>query len=137
MHDAILGKVGVDVAIERGQARLKGVIVEDLAAACARDAAGAPAADGRYTVTLMATDPAGNRSEPRTVLVDVYAALAERAAQQRYVAPQVDDGDVIRIVAGRHPVIERNARGELRRGTRSAAQMVPMATPAYMIGAPA
>jgi DNA mismatch repair protein MutS len=44
--------------------------------------------------------------------VDVHAALAQKAAENRYVAPAVDEGDVIRVVDGRHPVIERNARGE-------------------------
>jgi DNA mismatch repair protein MutS len=44
--------------------------------------------------------------------VDVYAALAQKAAENRYVQPVIDDGDTIRIVDGRHPVIERNARGE-------------------------
>jgi DNA mismatch repair protein MutS len=38
--------------------------------------------------------------------LDVYAALAETAALQRYVRPQLHDGDEIEIVAGRHPVIE-------------------------------
>jgi DNA mismatch repair protein MutS len=39
--------------------------------------------------------------------VDVYCALAEAAARYGYVRPQVDDGDEIRIVDGRHPVVER------------------------------
>ncbi len=39
--------------------------------------------------------------------LDVLAALAEVAARHRYVAPAVDDGPEIRIVDGRHPVIER------------------------------
>ncbi len=39
--------------------------------------------------------------------VDVYCALAEAAARYGYVRPEVDDGDEIRIVAGRHPVVER------------------------------
>jgi DNA mismatch repair protein MutS len=40
-------------------------------------------------------------------LVDVLAALAETAALNRYVRPTVDEGDTIRIVEGRHPVVER------------------------------
>ncbi len=38
--------------------------------------------------------------------VDVLAALAQRAAEHRYVAPSIDDGDVLEILDGRHPVIE-------------------------------
>jgi DNA mismatch repair protein MutS len=38
--------------------------------------------------------------------LDVYAALADVAAAQRYVRPELHRGDDIRIVAGRHPVIE-------------------------------
>lgn len=39
--------------------------------------------------------------------LDVLGSLAQRAAEHRYVAPEVDDGDEIRIEDGRHPVIER------------------------------
>ncbi|MBK7878442.1 MAG: DNA mismatch repair protein MutS [Planctomycetes bacterium] len=45
-------------------------------------------------------------------IVDALAALAQRAVENRYVAPTIDDGDVLRIVDGRHPVVERNPRGE-------------------------
>jgi DNA mismatch repair protein MutS len=38
--------------------------------------------------------------------LDVLASLAQTAAEQRYVAPTVDGGERIHIVAGRHPVIE-------------------------------
>jgi DNA mismatch repair protein MutS len=44
--------------------------------------------------------------------IDVLASLAQKAAENRYVAPVVDDGDVIRIVDGRHPVVEKNPRAE-------------------------
>jgi len=40
--------------------------------------------------------------------LDALAALGHVAAAQRYVAPVVDEGDEIRIVDGRHPVIERS-----------------------------
>ncbi len=40
-------------------------------------------------------------------LIDVLAALAETAALNRYVRPTVDEGETIRIVEGRHPVVER------------------------------
>jgi len=44
--------------------------------------------------------------------LDVYAGLAQRAAENRYVAPAVDDSDVISIRDGRHPVIELSAACE-------------------------
>jgi len=44
--------------------------------------------------------------------IDVLASLAQRAAENRYTAPLVDSGDVIRIVDGRHPVVERNPGAE-------------------------
>jgi DNA mismatch repair protein MutS len=44
--------------------------------------------------------------------IDVLAALAQKAAENRYVAPAVDDGDMIRIIDGRHPVVERNPKAD-------------------------
>ncbi|MCX7838383.1 MAG: DNA mismatch repair protein MutS [Anaerolineae bacterium] len=44
--------------------------------------------------------------------MDVYAALAEVAVRYRYVRPQLNDGDTIHIVAGRHPVVELMLRDE-------------------------
>ncbi len=44
--------------------------------------------------------------------VDVLAGLAQKAAENRYVAPEIDDGDTIRIVDGRHPAVERALGGE-------------------------
>ena len=40
--------------------------------------------------------------------IDVLASLAHVAAAHRYVAPTMDEGELIRIVEGRHPVIERS-----------------------------
>jgi DNA mismatch repair protein MutS len=40
--------------------------------------------------------------------LDVLAALAETAALSNFIKPQVDDGDAIFIVDGRHPVVERH-----------------------------
>ncbi|MEW6220534.1 MAG: DNA mismatch repair protein MutS [Thermodesulfobacteriota bacterium] len=40
--------------------------------------------------------------------LDVYTALAEVASRHRYVRPQVNGGEAIRIREGRHPVIERS-----------------------------
>jgi DNA mismatch repair protein MutS len=45
----------------------------------------------------------------RTVAeTDVYSALAETAARQGFVRPEVDGGESILIRDGRHPVVERN-----------------------------
>jgi DNA mismatch repair protein MutS len=44
--------------------------------------------------------------------LDVYASLAEVAVRYRYVRPQLNDGDEIRIVAGRHPVVELTLKDE-------------------------
>ncbi|MDQ6906700.1 MAG: DNA mismatch repair protein MutS, partial [Chloroflexota bacterium] len=38
--------------------------------------------------------------------VDVFCALADRAVQHRYVRPTLADDTALRIVAGRHPVVE-------------------------------
>ena len=40
--------------------------------------------------------------------LDVYASLAEVAARANYVRPIINDGAVIDIIQGRHPVVERN-----------------------------
>jgi DNA mismatch repair protein MutS len=39
--------------------------------------------------------------------IDVAAALAEAAALQRYVRPELTDENALRIVGGRHPVVEQ------------------------------
>ncbi len=44
--------------------------------------------------------------------LDVYAGLAEVAAIQGYVLPQLIEESVINIVDGRHPVVETTLRGE-------------------------
>ena len=41
--------------------------------------------------------------------LDVLAALAEHAAVNNYVKPQVYDGDELTVIDGRHPVVERRA----------------------------
>jgi DNA mismatch repair protein MutS len=42
-----------------------------------------------------------------TATIDLLAALAELAAREDYCRPAVDDAGRIRIVGGRHPVVER------------------------------
>lgn len=44
--------------------------------------------------------------------IDVYAALAEVAMRYRYARPQLNAGDTIHVVAGRHPVVELALREE-------------------------
>ncbi|MAE27570.1 MAG: DNA mismatch repair protein MutS [Planctomycetes bacterium] len=44
--------------------------------------------------------------------LDVLAGLAQKAAEQRYVAPTVDEGDTLEIIEGRHPVIEQLASAD-------------------------
>jgi DNA mismatch repair protein MutS len=43
----------------------------------------------------------------RIAELDCYTSLAEVAVAYKYVKPTVDDGPVIRIEEGRHPVVER------------------------------
>jgi len=47
--------------------------------------------------------------------LDITCALALIAAENRYVRPSFSDGGEIRVVAGRHPVIERLAEKEALR----------------------
>jgi DNA mismatch repair protein MutS len=44
--------------------------------------------------------------------LDVAATLAEVAVRNRYVRPELTDEDVLEIVGGRHPVVERTLQGE-------------------------
>lgn len=39
--------------------------------------------------------------------IDVYLSLAEVCAKYNYCRPEVNDGDLIHVVAGRHPVVEQ------------------------------
>ncbi len=47
-----------------------------------------------------------------TAELDVLSSLAEVASDLRYVRPVVDEGTVLQIVAGRHPVVEQQDLGE-------------------------
>ncbi len=44
--------------------------------------------------------------------LDVAAGFAELAAEQRYVRPEIDDGDGFMIEGGRHPVVEQALANE-------------------------
>ncbi|HCP73147.1 MAG TPA: DNA mismatch repair protein MutS, partial [Ktedonobacter sp.] len=39
--------------------------------------------------------------------IDVYLSLVQVAAQHNYCRPQLNESDIIHIVAGRHPVVEQ------------------------------
>ncbi len=43
----------------------------------------------------------------RLAQLDALASLAEVAAREGYVRPEVDDGETLEVVRGRHPVVER------------------------------
>jgi len=47
------------------------------------------------------------RSASAVAKLDVFIALAEVAAKNNYVCPEIDYGDVIDIKNGRHPVVEQ------------------------------
>jgi DNA mismatch repair protein MutS len=47
--------------------------------------------------------------------LDVIAALAQVAVENRYTRPAFSDDDEMRVVAGRHPVIEKLAEGQASR----------------------
>jgi len=68
--------------------------------------------DTEYDIFARLRDAAA-REVPRILataqgiaVIDVLAALAQNAAERRYCAPSIDQGERIRIVDGRHPVIE-------------------------------
>ncbi|MBI3980243.1 MAG: DNA mismatch repair protein MutS [Chloroflexi bacterium] len=50
------------------------------------------------------------RTAQAVARVDVVVALAEVAARHAYVRPRLTNGETIRIVGGRHPVVERSLR---------------------------
>jgi len=56
--------------------------------------------------TVARETPRLQRIAADVAALDVLLALAECAARRGYVRPTVDDGDVLRIEAGRHAVIE-------------------------------
>ena len=62
---------------------------------------------------MIARDWAGSVLDRARIVaqLDVASALAELAVNNRWCRPVVDDGDVISIVAGRHPVVEKLAGG--------------------------
>ena len=58
---------------------------------------------------LDAAEPIAGTAAALAVL-DVTAALAELAAAERWVRPEIDDGPAFVVVGGRHPVVEQFLR---------------------------
>jgi DNA mismatch repair protein MutS len=64
-------------------------------------------------ITIVANEADAIRSAARAIAtVDVLAGLAEIAATRGYIRPELTGDDLLRIEAGRHPVVDR----ELPRG---------------------
>jgi DNA mismatch repair protein MutS len=64
---------------------------------------------------LAQADPVGRTAEALAVL-DVSAALAELAAVERHVRPEIEDDAGFAIVGGRHPVVEAALRAAQQGG---------------------
>ena len=56
---------------------------------------------------VAARSPAILKTAAQIARLDFFGSLAELARTKRYVRPQVDDGEAISIIEGRHPVIEQ------------------------------
>jgi DNA mismatch repair protein MutS len=66
--------------------------------------------------TLTASHAARIKSTASAIAeLDVTVALAEVAAENRYARPRFDTDGVMRVVAGRHPVIEKLAAKDAQR----------------------
>jgi DNA mismatch repair protein MutS len=68
-----------------------------------------------YSQVLEQVAAAGDRMRAvaqALAALDLYAALAEVALMNRYVRPQLVEGQELRIIAGRHPVVEATQREE-------------------------
>lgn len=61
---------------------------------------------------LLAVTDRLQRNAALLAELDVYQSLAEVAACNRYCRPQMNDDGVIRILNGRHPVVERSLQGD-------------------------
>ncbi|MDR3225710.1 MAG: DNA mismatch repair protein MutS [Clostridiales Family XIII bacterium] len=64
----------------------------------------------RLRTDLQAYIPALQRTSEALAALDALASFAETGAKYGYVKPLVDDGEIIEIERGRHPVIERSLR---------------------------
>jgi DNA mismatch repair protein MutS len=61
----------------------------------------------RLRAAVAAEAPRIQASARALATLDVLAALAEAAAANNYIKPQVHDGDELVVADGRHPVVER------------------------------
>jgi DNA mismatch repair protein MutS len=61
----------------------------------------------RLRLDLQVHIPALQSTAGAIAAIDALASFAEVSSKYGYVKPQVDNGEVIEIVRGRHPVIER------------------------------
>ncbi len=66
--------------------------------------------------------------------LDVFSTLAEIAAQHNYVKPELNEGDGITIIKGRHPMIEQ--RLDTRRFVANDAQLANHDTQIMLLTAP-
>ena len=62
---------------------------------------------GRVCVQIAESAGLIRRLAQGVAQVDVFAGLAEVAVRNRYVRPEIDQGNVISIKDGRHPVVEQ------------------------------
>jgi DNA mismatch repair protein MutS len=60
----------------------------------------------RADIAIHASEPILNTAHALAE-IDVYLSLAQVASQNNYCRPQLNDSDIIHIVAGRHPVVEQ------------------------------
>ncbi len=67
---------------------------------------------GRVLREVAACAPKLMQVSESLALLDVFGGLAEVAVRNGYVRPRLDDGTVIEIREGRHPVVERTLRDE-------------------------
>ncbi|HTL62806.1 MAG TPA: DNA mismatch repair protein MutS [Nitrospira sp.] len=62
---------------------------------------------GELRMRLASEGPRLQAMAESIALIDTIAGLAETAALNRYVRPSIDDSGLLRIVGGRHPVVEQ------------------------------
>ncbi len=64
--------------------------------------------------TVLAEAEAIARTAQAIARLDVAAGLAELATEQRYVRPEIEEGDAFAVRAGRHPVVEQALAAEAK-----------------------
>ena len=56
--------------------------------------------------------PQLQKTSEAVALIDVLSALANLAGENRYIMPEITDGTELKIIDGRHPVLDRRLDGE-------------------------